>query len=200
MSLPQCSLLIVLYLLPNWLHKHFCFWTLYLFFDLLLDFRACFLFLLQKIENLKETTCVSQNLTHFPSCLSVCKSVPNYWTPFLSLFFSEHGRVHQTLYCTATNRQGKHNMFDSFLCSLVCYLIRPYHHNHCSCETTPVCTVCFLTCVSGVVPCLQLLSGSLVDECVAWYSFHHMFYSALEKEMKPSSLLHVVVRWNLAFF
>lgn len=39
--------------------------------------------------------------------------------------------------------------------------------------------MCHFVCLSAVVPCLQLLSGSVVDEGVAQYSFHHMFHSAL---------------------
>lgn len=76
-------------------------------------------------------------------------------------------------------------------CSLVCnftiilVLVRPHQRELCV-------TVC--VCLSGVVPCLRLLSGSVVDEGVAQYLFHYMFHSALRKEMEQPFLLHVVVR------
>lgn len=42
--------------------------------------------LFQKIENLKETTCVSQNLTHYPSSNLVAMSPPCDWISLLSLY------------------------------------------------------------------------------------------------------------------
>lgn len=74
------------------------------------DLTACWCFsLLQKIENLKETTCVSQNLAHLPSCL-LERSDHFLVAEFLCLLVSEHGRVHQALYCAAADRKGNLNI------------------------------------------------------------------------------------------
>lgn len=75
--------------------------TLYQIFQ-----AGCVFFLLQKIENLKETTCVSQNLAHFPSCLLERSDHFLVTEFFCCLFVSEHGRVHQALYCTAADCKG----------------------------------------------------------------------------------------------
>lgn len=86
-----------------------------LLFKTLSDLTACFFFLLQKIENLKETTCVSQNLAHFPSCL-LKRSDHFLVAEFFCLLVSEHGRVHQALHCTAADRKGNLNI--SFISTL----------------------------------------------------------------------------------
>lgn len=74
----------------------------------ILQAGCCFfvVFLLQKIEDLKETTCVSQNLAHFPSCLLERSDHFLVTEFFCCLFVSEHGRVHQALYCTAADCKG----------------------------------------------------------------------------------------------
>lgn len=89
-----------------------------LLFKMLSDLTTCWCFsLLQKIENLKETTCVSQNLAHFPSC-RLEGSDDFLVAEFFCLLVSEHGRVHQALYCTAADRKG--NLNTGFVSTLCC--------------------------------------------------------------------------------
>lgn len=75
------------------------------------------LFFHQKIENLKETTCVSLPYHIF---LPVFEFSHQLWrAEFLScLLLTEHGRVHQALYCTAADRQGKRNICTVWFISL----------------------------------------------------------------------------------
>lgn len=90
--------------LPLWVKTFF--WYLFVFF-----FQ-------QKIENLKETTCVSIYFTDFHSFW-----VWNRVTRFLFFYFfspSEYGRVYQALYRSAADCQSKHNTSMFFLCDLSC--------------------------------------------------------------------------------
>lgn len=90
-----------------------------LLFKTLSELTACWCFsLLQKIEHLKETTCVSQNLAHFPSWL-LERSDHLRVAKLLCLLFSEHGRVHQALHCTAADRKG--NLIIHFIPTLLCH-------------------------------------------------------------------------------
>lgn len=65
----------------------------------------------QKIENLKDTTCVSENPTRRPRSNSLVVLV----TESPCRLLPEHGRVHQALHRTAADRQGKHGCGPSVL-------------------------------------------------------------------------------------
>lgn len=78
----------------------------------------------------------------------------------LYCLFTEHGRVHQALYCTAANCQGKHKFLPS-VCSLT---LHPDHH---SSGTVAVGALGVTCCVSLGFFCFWLLSGLVVGEGVA---------------------------------
>ena len=118
---PWCFIQI-LYLLLNWLNQHLCFRSLCLFYTAVyVTTLLSFFFLLQKIENLKETTCVSQN---FNTCLILSFSFSEVLVNKFCFSLSEYGRVHQALHCTAANRKGKHKTLQLGL---------PSQYNHYSC-------------------------------------------------------------------
>lgn len=79
--------------------------SVFLLFNLIFYF---FLFFRQKIEHLKETTCVSQRMNTFSFLLGL--EVTSFLINCSVIFsLSEYGRVHQALYCTAADCQGKHS-------------------------------------------------------------------------------------------
>ena len=98
-------------------------------------FYSCFFFFFQqKIENLKETTCVSMDLTHFPSCW-VWKSVPCKWI-VVSLF---QNMVESIKHCIVLLQIAKVNIILLLVCTLqnhfIIIIVLVWAHG---------CTLCYL--------------------------------------------------------
>lgn len=113
-----------------------------------------FFFIWQKIENLKETTCVSETPSYRLHSDLLVASPACDWL-LLPSPFAEHGRVHQALHRTAADRQGKHGCAPS-----VSSRNLTRHPNYYPPGTVPVCTL-------GALPAAGLWCGYLLWVAVA---------------------------------